>query len=253
MKRAVIPFLSLALGICVLGAFQSSPIAEPKPVRHVGISSGALARMLAAVTAMPSRGNDDHDDNDDHTAARRRLLEGQAGTYIGDILLERDSSLARWPDREGMPLSVWIQPKSPLANFSSAFVGQVREAFREWDEVELPLHFRFVNDSASAEVHVTWIDRFDEPISGRTRWERDDAWEITSANIVLALRHHQGDRLDDESVRAMALHEIGHLLGLDHTTDSLSVMAPKVRVRQLSQADRATARLLYALPSGPVR
>jgi len=29
-------------------------------------------------------------------------------------------------------------------------------------------------------------------------------------------------------------------------------MAPKVRVRELSDADRATVRLLYALPAGPV-
>ena len=115
------------------------------------------------------------------------------------------------------------------------------------------MHFTFVDDSSDAEVHVTWIDRFTEPISGRTRWSRDDSWAITEANITLAVHHSSGDQLDDDAMRAMALHEIGHLLGLDHTTDSLSIMAPRVRVRELSEADRATARLLYALPAGSVR
>ena len=115
------------------------------------------------------------------------------------------------------------------------------------------MRFAFVDDSADADVHVTFIDRFKEPISGRTRWSRDDDWWITDANIVLAVHHNQGEVLDEDSMRAMALHEIGHLLGLDHTRDSMSVMAPKVRVRQLSDADRATVRLIYALPAGPLR
>ena len=184
---------------------------------------------------------------------RRRVRSEGAGTYIGDILRERDSALARWPDRKGVPLTVWIQPTSPVRDFSTSFVDRARDAFATWDELHLPVHFIFVDDSADAEVHVGWIDRFREPISGRTRWARDDAWSITDANITLAVHHNQGELLDDDAMQAMALHEIGHLLGLDHTADTTSIMAPRVRVRSLSAADRATVRLLYALPAGPIR
>jgi predicted Zn-dependent protease len=181
------------------------------------------------------------------------VRDEQAGTYIADILLERDSALARWPDRKGVPLTVWIQPASNVHDFSTSFVARVRAAFEEWDALHLPVHFTFVEDSSDAEIHVSWIDRFRDPISGRTRWARDDSWTITDANITLAIHHNQGELLEDDAMQAMALHEIGHLLGLDHTADTTSIMAPRVRVRALSVADRATVRLLYALPAGPIR
>ena len=158
-----------------------------------------------------------------------------------------------WPERRENPIAVWIQPHSTIAGFNSVYVEQVRQAFEEWDRLQLPVHFTFIADSAAADVHVTWVDRFSEPISGRTRWTRDDDWMIADANILLALHHHRGARLDYDAMHAMALHEVGHLLGLDHTRDTLSVMAPKVRVRELSDADRATVRLLYALPTGPLQ
>lgn len=242
--RAATGILTLSLGIFVIGASRrhTAPSAE----RHTTVSAGAIARALTVRTPRARR-------DDDHAETLRRIRNGQAGTYISDILANRDSSLSRWPDRRGVPLTVWIQPTAKFDDFTTNFVARVRQAFMEWGEVNLPVRFTFVDDSSDADVHVTWIDRFKEPISGRTRWSRDDDWWITDANIVLAVHHSQGEVLDEDSMRAMALHEIGHLLGLDHTRDSMAVMAPKVRVRQLSDADRATVKLLYALPAGPLR
>lgn len=254
MKRVALPLLSLALGVFLTGAIRTSPATPaPLPVKHSGISSGTIARALVAAVAPAVSAVSAVNRDDDRADVLRRVRAGEAGTYIGDILNERDSSIARWADRSGTPLTVWIQPHSNVADFGNAYVARVREAFEDWDCLHLPVHFTFVSDSADAEVHVNWIDRFAQPISGRTRWSRDDDWVITDANITLALHHQRGELLDHESMHAMALHEIGHLLGLDHTQDTMSVMAPKVRVRALSEADRATVRLLYALPTGPVR
>ncbi len=185
-------------------------------------------------------------------ALRRRLAEGARGTFIGEMLVARDSALARWPDRAS-PLRVWIQPTTTIAGWRPTYVRQVRAAFSEWDVLGIPVHFTLATDSAGADVHVTFVHHFDEPISGRTRWARDDQWWITDADIALAVHHRGGPLLDDDAVRAMAMHEIGHLLGLDHTLDQSSIMAPKVRVRALASVDRATIRLLYALPPGRVR
>ncbi len=189
----------------------------------------------------------------DNEEIRRKLREGSPGTYVNELLMLRDSSLARWPDRRTRPLRVWVQPDAPIADFGVTFPDIVRTAFDEWATTGIPLSFTFVNDSAKADVHVTWIDRFDEQISGKTLWAHDDDWWIVEANIVLAIHHRGGEPLDSSAVRAIALHEVGHLIGLDHTTDAANIMTPKVRVKELSDADRATARLLYALPPGRVK
>jgi len=251
MKRAVLALSAIALGIASAGAVRvRTDLAAASASRHDGSASGAIGRALSGIApVLSARPNDDRD----LAAIRQRLRDAEAGTYIAEILRERDSALVRWPDRVGAPLTVWIQPTSPVNDFTRDYVSRVQVAFENWDTLQLPVRFAFVPDSATADVHVNWIDHFDEPISGRTRWARDDDWTITDANIILAVHHHQGETLDPESMKAMALHEIGHLLGLDHTVDSTSIMAPRVRVRDLSDADRATIRLLYALPAGPLR
>ena len=233
-------------GIATLTVAHRAPSVDAGESRHTSVVGGTVSESIASAT--PTL-----DVDDERELARRRLRDGQAGTYINDILIERDSAVARWPDRKGAPLTVWIQPKSTVTDFSSGLVTRVQQAFEAWGALNLPVRFRFVADSSKAEVHVNWIDHFTQPISGRTRWSRDDDWQITDANIILAVHHSQGDLLDEESMRAMALHEVGHLLGLDHTRDATSIMAPMVRARQLSDADRATVRLVYALPAGPLR
>jgi predicted Zn-dependent protease len=206
-------------------------------------SGGVVAKPLTPRAAERERVKAD---------VRRRLAERGSGTYIGEMLAERDSALARWPERD-RPLTIWIQPASTIADWSNDYVASVRNAVTDWDALDLPVHFAFESDSARADVHVTFIDQFEEAISGRTKWERDDSWWITDADIVLAVHHRNGPALDDDAMHALALHEVGHLLGLDHTEDATSIMAARVRVRALSNADRATVRLLYTLPPGGVR
>ena len=186
-------------------------------------------------------------------AVRSRLATRAAGTYIGEMLAAQDSSLARWPSRADAPLRVWVQTAPALASWHPAYAERVRTAFREWESLGIPVRFDFATDSAGADVHVTWVERFAEPISGKTVWARNDAWWIVDGSITIALRHSGGGTLDGPAIKAIALHEAGHLLGLDHTADPSNIMAPRVRVRELSAADRATMRLLYELPAGRVR
>ncbi|MEK6612091.1 MAG: matrixin family metalloprotease [Gemmatimonadota bacterium] len=183
---------------------------------------------------------------------QRRLTGSESGTYIREILLQRDDNIARWPDRQLEPLRVWIQPTSALSDFQAAYPARAREAFERWTHAGVPVFFTFVVDSARADIPVTWVDRFDMPITGRTRWTRDQHWWIVGSSIEVALHHQGGAALDAEAIHAITLHEVGHVLGLDHTMDERSIMAARVRVSQLSDLDERTAQLVYSLPPGSV-
>jgi hypothetical protein len=197
----------------------------------------ALA-FVAGLVAQPLRG----------WAIEKRPLPNEradSSTYLAEVMRARDDMAMRWPDRKTRPLTVWIQRRG-----DEAAARAVREAFSMWGGVGLPVGFAFVDDSASAEVHLTWVNRFREPISGRTLWSHDsDGW-ILAADIILAVHHRNGEPLDAREIRAIALHEIGHLVGLDHTRMARSIMSAVVEVETLAPIDIATARALYSGPAG---
>ena len=258
MTRLALTTLIAAFGGCVAAAMHAHGtrrITSAESAAVLGAPRKISGKASARTSTTESNGATRAVDlpRRDVEAIRKRIRDGEAGTYIGEILLDHDSSLARWPDRTTRPLTVWVQSEADIRDWRPEFVVQVLDAFAAWDSVGIPVRFNFVPDSASADVHVTWTDHFDEAISGKTLWARDERWWIVDGDIIIAVHHNEGEPLDSSAVKAIALHEIGHLVGLDHTGDTSNIMTAKVRVRALSGADRATARLLYSLPPGSVR
>jgi hypothetical protein len=268
MKRTdLIPVLLFAplLGFVAVQALQTRAVtnstgeAALAPVSRVRAKRAAPSPVITTGAAAEIATDDEYAANGsvdrirDVSDIRRRILLGATGTYIGEILGERDSALARWPERMVQPVRVWVGSNATLTDWSAEYPEKVRDAFDEWASLGIPVRFTFVRDSSDADVHVNWIDHFESPISGKTIWARDGKWWIITGNITLALHHNAGELLDARAIHAIALHEVGHLLGLDHTLDTTNIMTPRVRVRDLSEADRATMKLLYSLPPGSVK
>ncbi len=190
----------------------------------------------------------------DRADIQRRLNVSGPGTYIGEMLASQDSALQRWAERE-RPLYVWIQPSFRARDWRPYYVDAARDAFMEWRSAGLPFDFTFVVDSSRADVHVYWAERLNQGRRiGMTYRVHDQHGWITGGHIVIAMQTVDGRTLPERLVRATAVHEAGHLVGLNHTTDTTSIMTSSASGRgAVGLADRATLRLLYSLPPGPVR
>jgi hypothetical protein len=156
-------------------------------------------------------------------------------------------------DRRHNPITVWVQRKPDVTDFLPDYPNLARDAFSIWSNAGIPVRFLFVDDSASAEVRLCWVERFPDTAAGKTFWARDLNWWIVGGDIEVALHSAVGETYDRDAVHAIALHEVGHLIGLDHSSSPGSIMAPRVHTLRLSPEDLRTAKLLYQLPPGLVR
>ena len=179
------------------------------------------------------------------------LLAAAQGTYIDQVLLDRDSTLERWSPRVTTPLKVWIDTSEVITGVQAAFPAAVRSAFKEWAGTGIPLNVEYVNTPGAADIRVRWIDHLNRK-TGSTTWRTDRAGWMLAGDITLATHISDGQPLDARGMRAIALHETGHALGLSHSKDPGDVMAALVHVDGISITDRNTIRLLYSMPAGPV-
>ena len=276
MRRSSLPLVSVCLGLVVAAALTAWAMVGP--LRHGLRVSSAAAQMGEALPRFGGHGTDHSGATPGMRGAAplaaglealtsdERTLDGElgddaisflaassAGTYIGEVLAASDSLVTRWPLRADHRLTYWVQPGSAVPEWTPEHRRMVTAAFAEWDHAGLPFRLLPTADSADADVLVVWREQFDEPISGKTRWTHDRRGWIRSARVTIALHRSTGELLHPDETRAITLHEVGHALGLEHTANQANVMAPRVRVRELSEADRATAQLLYRLPAGSLK
>lgn len=187
----------------------------------------------------------------------------------------------RWPD-SAFPLR-YFAPAPELPDVAddeerirpaSDYVAAVDDAFAVWQRaIGPPLRFERALQREDAAIEVRLVSRM-QPVEegallgvvaderGRCRVEAPgstpDRVEIqfapSEATLFIADSH---GLLTPRQVRAVALHEIGHLLGVSgqHSPLAGDVMYPVAgdrRIEALSEHDRGSLRALYSIPPGAV-
>lgn len=152
---------------------------------------------------------------------------------------------SRWSADQYDDVHVWIAPGEHLRRWRRDNRYVVRDAFHAWTAAGAPVRFVFVADSARADVHVVWRTALPDGRAGQVTRVADQRGWLRAATIELSTRNARGGAQKSSTIRAVALHEVGHLLGLEHSDDEGDVMAAWVTARTLSIHDRRAMRALY--------
>src|SRR4051812_13652312 len=265
MKRAVLPVVTFVLFAMVVADRVSHGLARSAAPAVQGPSDTRSATVElhpgegASPSAKPVSSTNTADAHATPTidrlarlAARQQLSRESGQTYLDSLILSTDSVVRRWPDRSGVPLRVSIV-EGGAPGYQPRMAEYVHEALERWESVGTGIRFATVDDTTQADILVHWIDHFDFDRAGQTDLTWDQAGRVRKAAILLALRTNTGISLPDPALLTVAVHEVGHAIGLPHSPDTNDVMFPATQTGTLSDRDRRTVQVLYQLPPGPVR
>jgi predicted Zn-dependent protease len=155
----------------------------------------------------------------------------------------------RWSPAFRDTIPLWIDTAATIAGWRPELVDVVAAAAAEWSGAEMPVHFQRVSEEAGASVRVHWRRWQPGTCRGTTRWWVNARGEIVGADVTIVLAPSFTAQLSPAAVlHAIALHELGHALGLPHDADERAVMYHSVGPLALTGRDRAALRSAYRTP-----
>jgi predicted Zn-dependent protease len=159
---------------------------------------------------------------------------------------------------EKFPLKVYVK-KSESENFKEIYKEFIDYSFKVWKKADNRIEYSFVNSSEKADIIISFednlMDKYEENYLGLTDYELGENRSILRSTIEIGLIKFKNERLSDGEIKATIIHEIGHALGLGHSTNSADLMYPyidpdsdvEMHYDELSKGDKEAIRSVINL------